>query len=81
MSAWTDMDALCAAIRRTKNRGEAAALIATWRVPVRAKQLPLRAPAAGTPSGAPLLSRDEQVRLARGAIRAIEEASDKAGSQ
>lgn len=77
MSPWTDMDALCAAIRRTKTKGEAAALLATWRAPSRAKQLPLRMPTAAGPEN-DTMTPEEQVAAGRAAIRAIEANEGKA---
>jgi len=44
--AWTDLQALAVAIQQTKNRGEAAALVATWRTP----RQPPPAPVASPPS-------------------------------
>ena len=75
--SWTDMDALCAAMRRTKSRGEAAALLATWRTPTRVRReepAPVVKPLKKAP-----LSRDEEVRLSRGVIAAIE-AAEKRGT-
>lgn len=75
--SWTDMDALCAAIRRTKSRGEAAALLATWRTPSRVKReepIPVAKPSNKAP-----LSRDEEARLSRGVVAAIE-AAEKRGT-
>ncbi len=80
MNPWTDMDALCAAIRRTKTKGEAAALLATWRAPSRAKQLPLRMPAAAGPEN-DTMTPEEQVAAGRAAIRAIEANEGKAVSR
>lgn len=73
------MDALCEALRRTKSKAEAAALIATWRAPVRrAKQLPLPMPKAPETPANDTLSREEQVQAGRGVLAAIEEVQ-KAG--
>lgn len=80
MRPWTDMEALCEAIRKTGSKAEAAALIATWRAPRRDKQLPLPV-GDDTPAAAnDTLSREEQVEAARGVVRAIVAASDKAGA-
>ncbi len=78
MNPWTDMDALCAAIRRTKTKGEAAALIATWRAPSRAKQLPLRLAAASASPENDTMTPEEQAAAGRAAIRAIEANAGKA---
>ena len=71
MNPWTDMDALCAAIRRTKNKAEAAALIATWRTP-RAKQLPLKLAAAESGPVNDTMTPAQQVEASRAVVRAIE---------
>lgn len=76
MNPWTDMDALCAAIRRTKTKGEAAALLATWRAPSRAKQLPLKLPVPEPMSPEnDTLSPEEHGKAGRAAILAIEAAA------
>lgn len=71
------MDALCEALRRTESRGAAAALVATWRAPVRRpRQIPLALPPPPPGSAAPPpLPREEQVKAGLAAIRAIEAAS------
>lgn len=77
--SWTDMEALCEAMRRTRSKGEAAALVATWRAPKRAKQLPLAIPVEPTyPANDVPPSREEQVDGARGVLRAIDAATHKA---
>lgn len=81
MNPWTDLDALCAAIRRTKNKGEAAALIATWRSPARAKQLPLRLAPPPTAPENDTMTPEEQVAAGRAAIRAIEASAGKAATR
>ena len=75
------MDALCAAIRRTKTKGEAAALLATWRAPSRAKQLPLRMTATVASPDNDTMTPEEQVAAGRAAIRAIEANEGKAVSR
>lgn len=77
--SWTDMEALCEALRLTRSKGEAAALIATWRAPKRAKQLPLALPAeTAYPANDVPPSREAQVDGARGVLRAIDAAAHKA---
>ena len=71
MNPWTDMDALCAAIRRTKSKAEAAALIATWRAP-RAKQLPLK---MAVPESSPVndtMTPAQRIEASRAVVLAIE---------
>lgn len=80
VTPWTDMEALCEAIRKTGSRAEAAALVATWRSPRRAKQLRLPVVGEPPPVANDTLSREEQVEAARGVVRAIVAASDKAGA-
>lgn len=70
------MDALCAALRRTKSKAQAAALIATWRTrPARAKQLPLAIREEMTGPANDTLTPEQHAAAGRAAIQAIEAAT------